>query len=238
MRMAHGSEQAAGDGWLAVGDAAAFVNPLISPGMTFGVGTSFMAARATVDALNRGVVSRDAFAAYEQYTAEMFSAVKNEVEMLYRGFRHADAYERTLMAKIATVLTAFFGKGRARLEEVKGYTASDAYTLGTLDPDYVDLMQRVIAVQRAGEESGADPADVALMVRGIVDPYIASLLTEEVVKNGEFGRFCTNYTDELVRIEGRIKAPGNYATWRCPTCQAFVNQPFERCMVCGEKRTA
>ncbi len=55
----------AGDGWLLVGDAARFVDPVFSSGVSVAMESAKRAASAIIDALLRGDVSAGSFAAYE-----------------------------------------------------------------------------------------------------------------------------------------------------------------------------
>jgi flavin-dependent dehydrogenase len=98
-RLIHDCERYAGDGWVAVGDAAMFVNPIFSPGLAFGMSTAYMAVNDTLGALKHNDFSPERFRPYEEYVRLLFSALVGENDMLYRGFRDRDSYERTLMVK-------------------------------------------------------------------------------------------------------------------------------------------
>ncbi len=56
----------AGDGWLLVGDAARFVDPIFSSGVSVAAESAQRAAAAIIGALRAGSVGAPAFAAYEQ----------------------------------------------------------------------------------------------------------------------------------------------------------------------------
>jgi FADH2 O2-dependent halogenase len=56
----------AGDGWLLVGDAARFVDPVFSSGVSVAMESAKRAAAAITGALGRNDVSTQAFADYEQ----------------------------------------------------------------------------------------------------------------------------------------------------------------------------
>jgi FADH2 O2-dependent halogenase len=59
-------DRLAGDGWLLVGDAARFVDPLFSPGLSVAAESARAAAEAIVAALAAGDTSAARFAAYEE----------------------------------------------------------------------------------------------------------------------------------------------------------------------------
>ena len=113
------SDRYAGDGWILLGDAGFFVNPLYSPGMTYGHAMANFAARETVSALESGDVSDQAFAAYDEGARAMFSALVSECEMWYRAFRHMDAFERGFMLRVAF----FIGLGHERISQMGGIHA-------------------------------------------------------------------------------------------------------------------
>jgi flavin-dependent dehydrogenase len=58
-------QELAGDGWLAVGDAGGFIDPLFSTGAHLAMFGGFSAAEAISAALDEGDVSRERFAAWE-----------------------------------------------------------------------------------------------------------------------------------------------------------------------------
>jgi flavin-dependent dehydrogenase len=98
-RLMHDSERYAGDGWLVIGDAAMFVNPIFSPGLAYGMASAYTALQASLRALAEDDFTEQRFSGYEEYARRLFDALASENDMLYRGFRHVDSYERTLMVK-------------------------------------------------------------------------------------------------------------------------------------------
>ncbi|HEV7888419.1 MAG TPA: cyclic nucleotide-binding domain-containing protein [Acidimicrobiales bacterium] len=231
-KMAHDCERFTGDGWLAVGDAAVFTNPLYAPGMNYGTGTAFMAAQATVNALNRRDYSARSFAAYEEYVRDVFDELLVENEMFYRAFRHPDMMERCLMLKF------FFGTTdriatRSGATAADPYTASEPYIFDLLNPRFTTVVRQVLDVQRADEEAGVDPAKTAKSVRAVIDPFLASLAQMPAVKEAEYGRFFTHYTNDLKRSAKKNKSIARMVTWHCPTCSTWVSIKQNRCHVCG-----
>src|SRR5262249_13585192 len=57
-------KQAAGDGWLLIGDAAGFIDPVFSSGLGVALESARRAGKAIVEALKAGNVSAPAFADY------------------------------------------------------------------------------------------------------------------------------------------------------------------------------
>ncbi len=61
------AKQVTGDGWLLIGDAAFFVDPLRSPGLTGGVATAYYAVQEVIKALDKGNLSCSRFDIYKAY---------------------------------------------------------------------------------------------------------------------------------------------------------------------------
>jgi flavin-dependent dehydrogenase len=98
-------DQLAGDGWLFVGDAAGFLDPLFSTGAHLAVKSADLAAATIDEALARGDTSRGAFVEYERsvrYAVDLFLGV---VQAFYKGeFRETlfEANQRTTLRRIIT----------------------------------------------------------------------------------------------------------------------------------------
>jgi flavin-dependent dehydrogenase len=164
--LSHYGERVAGDGWVAVGDAALFAHALFSPGLQHGAAGAWMAARDTAQALDRGDVSRAAFDRYQQFASDLFRAQLNENDVLFRAFRHADSFDRVVALKL------FASAGKA----VDGaeYGEADAASTFLLDPGYARTVEAVRDALRRGEAGGAPPRDIAREVRALVDPALAA----------------------------------------------------------------
>jgi flavin-dependent dehydrogenase len=74
-----------GDGWLAVGDAAGFLDPLFSTGAHLAMGGAVRAAAAIDAALTNGDVSASAFADYERAMRSAADLFLGAVQSFYRG---------------------------------------------------------------------------------------------------------------------------------------------------------
>jgi flavin-dependent dehydrogenase len=100
-------DQLAGDGWLFVGDAGGFLDPLFSTGAHLAMKGAELAAEAIDHALAAGNVSRAAFARYEasvRYAVDLFLGV---VQGFYAGeFRETlfEQNQRATMRKLITTI--------------------------------------------------------------------------------------------------------------------------------------
>ncbi|HMJ13682.1 MAG TPA: NAD(P)/FAD-dependent oxidoreductase, partial [Polyangiaceae bacterium] len=77
-------KQFAGDRWLMVGDAAAFIDPVFSTGVYLGMLGAFRAADTLDRALRRGRYARSEFAAYERWLRNVVQRYKGFVSGFYR----------------------------------------------------------------------------------------------------------------------------------------------------------
>ena len=98
----HYSTSYAGEGFLSVGDAAFFVNPLFSKGLAFGMFCAKEAARATAGHLTDP--ARGDFARYDRLLHSVYRALSTENEALYRSWASPAGFEQVLMAKLAGAL--------------------------------------------------------------------------------------------------------------------------------------
>lgn len=98
-------DQLAGDGWLFVGDAGGFLDPLFSTGAHLAIQGGFIGAETIDEALRRGDTSRAAFRDYEaavRYAVDLFLGV---VQGFYAGqFREVlfEEHQRKPMRRIIT----------------------------------------------------------------------------------------------------------------------------------------
>jgi flavin-dependent dehydrogenase len=79
----YASERVVGDGWLLVGDAAAFIDPVFSTGVYLGMSEAFRAASVIDRALSRGNVSRRAFLGYERWVRRAVGNYRDFVRGFY-----------------------------------------------------------------------------------------------------------------------------------------------------------
>lgn len=99
-------DQLTGDGWLFVGDAAGFLDPLFSSGAHLAIKSADLAAAAIDEALSRGDTSRPAFVEYEKavrYAVDLFLGV---VQAFYRGEFRETLFEANQRATLRRIITS------------------------------------------------------------------------------------------------------------------------------------
>jgi flavin-dependent dehydrogenase len=240
MGLVHSSEQYAGDGWVAIGDAADFVNPLFSTGLAAGLSLGYFAAQSAVKALDSGDLSRAAFAEYEGLVEQLFPAIVRDTEMLYRAARHPDSYEQTYLVKFAGLVTFVLemmmkhGGGDGMKGGPPGYRGKPLHPLAVnlTEPVYANNVTRIVEVLRAGEVSGEDPAVTAQKVREITEPYLVELRSSEAWTRLQMERVFADYNAQLERVDKPDWKP-LLPTWRCSNCGTANVMELERCHHCG-----
>ena len=101
--------EASGDGWLSVGDAAGFIDPLFSTGFHLAVRGGALAATAIREAFARGDFSRPRWSSYEQMVKKACDTYVGVVQAFYEGSLVELLFEtkkRDMMKKLVTSVLA------------------------------------------------------------------------------------------------------------------------------------
>lgn len=242
VKMVHAAQRVSGDGWLAVGDAAFFLNPLFSPGMSAGTTVAHIGAIETIKALDSGDFSAEAFAGYERVAQGVYSSLLRENEVYYQSYKHPVSYERVWLMKFASqtphlrrLQGLFDGLARegGRLEDLAkaGPPPPFAYD----DPIVRVPMLEIQALARADEAAGVDPAETAQKIKAIADAFIEGVRSAPGFDEFPVGRMMMDYDDRLERVEGKVYDPP-LPTRRCPECQSTILVSLTRCPVCARPR--
>lgn len=224
--MAHDVTQAAGDGWCAIGDAALFSNPIFSPGMTFGTGTSYMAACDSAGALERRDLSRASFATYEDYARRLIDALLDDTDTLYRSFEHVDSYERVIADRFFSAVPDIYDRDE--------YTETDPFVWEFLSPENRQRSKALKAIFIEGERAGKSPAEISKEVDALITPYISGLCARPEIAAIRLNRFFNFYDDQGHYLEKAQKARGTIEFTRCSCCKLFVNDAQLSCSNCGK----
>lgn len=236
------SERYAGDGWVAVGDVAFFVNPLFSPGLAYGFTMTHVAARTVAAALEAGDVSAEALAGYDDLARAIFETLLRTNEMLYRSARHPDMFEQVYLFwcthNITSGFTAAHGEdGVAGPLRPKGNVPPPTVG-GVLDPAYTERAKQIVAIQRDGEASGEDAAETARKVAAVIAPALDEVKAKQAYQRLQPWRVFRDFDADLQRRDADQWEP-LLEFWRCDRCDArHSTEHVSRCVVCGEPRPA
>lgn len=240
--LVHYSERYAGDGWLAVGDAAFFVNPFLSPGMTYGFAVAGVAAKHAVQALESGDFSYAALAAYDQAAGDTYRALIAENEMFYRCFRDPVSYEKPFLLKGSfSVLTGRFERVLKLLEGPQRLMPNmrppnPTAPGGITDPRYLDVVDAIVEVARDGEAGRETPAETARKVEAIVEPRLDYVRAMEGFEQLRVGRAFENFDDNFRRVDHKPEWRPLIERWRCANCGNDTPTEFDVCYACGQAR--
>lgn len=229
--LAHDSTQAAGDGWVAIGDSAQFSNPLFSHGINYGSGTAYMAAKDTVKALDDENYARSAFSNYEAYCTELYPVLMQETDFYYRSWAHPLAFEKTLQAK--------FHWGAIDVLELEDYSDRDPYVFDPLNPKWTGLLAETREIMKKREAEGGDPEKMAHDLAAIIDPFNQACAVEAAERNIDLNAVFNNFDGDGKRVEDKQNKPRAYfKAYPCPHCNLWQDDSLSRCPNCGTENPA
>ncbi len=213
----------AGEGFLSVGDAAFFVNPLFSKGLAFGMFCAKEAARATAGHLTDP--ARGDFARYDGLLHSVYRALSAENEALYRSWAWPAGFEQVLMAKLAGALPEVRNRADGLVHEDVPYRL--------LAPRHAKVFTDLVALTR---DAGSAREDRSPQIAAVTGRYLEELRTDPETIDARLGRFLTYYDDNLVRHENaaEVAQPGVFAAVACPGCHQYINATLGRCPACGQ----
>ncbi|WP_036480199.1 NAD(P)/FAD-dependent oxidoreductase [Myxosarcina sp. GI1] len=139
------AKEITGNGWLSIGEAAFFVDPLISPGLTSGAATAYFAAQSTLRALDNCNFSRQAFADYEHFAYKLYEAHERDNHLVYMSFNHPRAIE------IIQRFQEIDARRHFNQHINSDYTLADTNVWGILNPVYQSFQQQLWHIMRQAE---------------------------------------------------------------------------------------
>jgi flavin-dependent dehydrogenase len=137
------SRMATGAGWLSIGDAAFFVDPLISPGLTAGAAMAYQAVCATIDQLETGA----GFQRYQSYVKELHEALERDNQLVYMSFNHPRSMALIQQFQEIDARRHFLD------HEDCDYTLADTNVWGILTPGYQRLQRAAWEIMREAEDA-------------------------------------------------------------------------------------
>jgi flavin-dependent dehydrogenase/AcrR family transcriptional regulator len=173
------ARRVSGDGWLLVGDAAFFVDPLISPGLTGGTATAYRAAMASVAALDAGIFGEAFFSDYESFVHGLHDALERDNQLVYMSFDHPEAL--ALVQRLQEIAAR-----RHFLDHRNhDYGPDDTNVWGILAPEYQQMQRAAWSLLREEEErlgrslavseqSSRDYEPVVARLRALLDAHVGA----------------------------------------------------------------
>ena len=139
------AKQIVGDGWLSIGEAAFFVDPLISPGLTGGVATAYFAAQTTLKAIDNDTFARQAFSEYEHFAYKLYEALERDNQLVYMSFNHPKAIE------IIQRFQEIDARRHFNQHISSDYTLADTNVWGILSPVYQSFQKQLWQIMHQAE---------------------------------------------------------------------------------------
>ena len=186
------ARQVAGDGWLLVGDAAFFVDPLISPGLTAGSAMAFRAVDATVRTLDEPDQMVSAFAGYDEFTHQLHDALERDNQLVYMSFNHPEALE--LVQRFQEI------DARKHFVEHEGddYSMADTNVWGILDDRYQIIQRELHAIMSASEHDVGVQVPVQEQSAADYEPMVAQMR-----------RFLNSHLEEFASLTPYVQQNSN-----------------------------
>ncbi|GAB4376433.1 MAG: hypothetical protein Kow00121_23540 [Elainellaceae cyanobacterium] len=139
------AQQMSGDGYLIVGDAAFFVDPLISPGLTGGVATAYFAAQESLRVLDGAEASRQTLINYERFAKRLHEALERDNQLVYMSFNHPESL------KLIQRFQEIDARRHFHQHVEADYSLVDTNVWGILSPQYQKMQQKLWAVMHQAE---------------------------------------------------------------------------------------
>jgi flavin-dependent dehydrogenase len=158
-----------GDGWITVGDAAFFIDPLRSPGLTGGVATGYFAAEESLKALAKDDFGKGAFATYESFVKELWEMLEEQNQIAYMAFNHPESIE--IVRRLGEVSSR---RHFSRIVDAD-YTVEDTNVWGHLSPPHRQRQRLVWSIMREEELEVGRRVPVAEQTSRDYEPMIRRL---------------------------------------------------------------
>jgi hypothetical protein len=238
-----------GPGWLAVGDACGFTNPLYSPGITATMSTSTYAAELTHQALEVAKSAPDAdaaelsvrkmFAPYDDFARRLIPALNQMNRFQYVSFR------APILGTRLSALWQFFAGievGFPKLTVETYASNSIKWAWGSMLPEYETVARKVIeTIAPIPLEESVPDATVRELIEfsdGILRAAFDSAPTDSDRFGFRWDSFLRYYDRSLNYSEEF--SPGDHYCRQCPGCGSWfaLHPGWRKCYTCGHKRTA
>ncbi|MBE7380351.1 MAG: NAD(P)/FAD-dependent oxidoreductase [Leptolyngbya sp. SIO1E4] len=152
------ARQVSGDGWLIIGDAAFFVDPLISPGLTGGVATAYFAAQESLQVIDGNKATRANFGRYEHFAHYLHEALERDNQLVYMSFNHPEAIE--LVQRFQEIdARRHFNQHQNLMDD---YRLADTNVWGILSPSYQVMQKQLWQIMHQAEQHAAAADDAQL----------------------------------------------------------------------------
>jgi flavin-dependent dehydrogenase len=240
----------AGPGWLAIGDACGFTNPLHSPGITAAMGTSTYAAELTHEVMATAKSSKDASSAevsvrkilapYEDFAKRLIPSLNKMNKFNYVCFR-----DPRLGPQVSCMWQFFSGIGIPGWQLIrqdynlnwKTYVPHNInWAWGSQVPEYDSVATK--AIELIGDIPLDEPVPDAV-VQELLD--FSNKVKKEAVASNKFNfRWdgLLRYYDIFMNYDENKTTKDTFAR-QCKECGSWIHcrPDWRKCYSCGQERT-
>jgi flavin-dependent dehydrogenase len=210
----------AGPGWLAVGDAAGFIDPVLSTGVMLALHSAWHAGRTAIAVVRGEETEADALARYRSHHLGAFDDLLRMVRFYYQQNLHRDDYfweskrilvqEHTALRpqKAFVVLTSGLVQNLA-LDDVRATTRArrreraehdDAPDLDAADPD--ELAFVCLHFRRPPADDDVDGPDRGTSLYVLVEPADAAAPTLRRTRNFHVNGIAPRHGNDPISVPG------------------------------------
>lgn len=226
------SPKVTGNGFIAIGDATGFTNPLYSPGINANMGTSVAAAELTASYLD----SEDA-----KGRAESMQKYEEYCNGRVDGLHRMNVFNYVLMRSpqlgpLGPLWQYLSGTGMPGWQKMRTYdfnTAGDIlknWDWGAREPEYAEFADSVIKMLPGKPSEPVDP-EIEQLILNMSDAKVKELVAGGKFKNRWAG-LLRWYNDSLIRSETKIDK--DILARRCSKCTNWRLLTGDRkCATCG-----
>lgn len=231
------SPKVSGKGWIAIGDAVGFTNPLYSPGINASMGTSIYAAELTSSYISsrNSLAREEILGRYNEYCQNRIPNLHLMTKFNYLCMRSPK------LGPLGPLWTYLCGTGNANFQKIKTFELRNVSDMlmnwdwGSQEPEFINFASQVIKLL---EGPPTEPS------QEIIDQVL--LFSEEslrsVVAAGKFNNRWAGllrwYDDDLVFHD--TKTWKDVLSRRCNGCRNWriLHSDMLKCAFCGEEHTA
>lgn len=240
-----------GPGWVAIGDATGFTNPLFSPGINVGMASSIYAAEQTHKALEAAAESageadaeaaiRNVFAPYDKFLANLVPSVAQMNRFLYSCFRDPRLGERVAVpwqyyagATVGYDPVHLQGTFTLDLKQMSQYARN--WIWGAQLPEYDALAQETIRITSPYPLSQRLPEEVVQQVLTLSEKLMAESYARNPAKGIRWAGKIKTHDATMRYVEG--KDGFDHFSNRCAECKCWTirREDWTLCHNCGKER--
>jgi flavin-dependent dehydrogenase len=230
-RLTYYSPIVAGPGWLSVGNASGFINPLISPGINVGLAQSCLGAEVTAATLARGETSlNEALRGYQAFVASLIAQIDRYHRLWYYSFRDIRAFEALIPVVLAFGIANepdhyrhFFHKGDVE------------WGLGTSEEGWDEFCREALPLV-TGPAAQPLPEDALEALRRICDRWREHC--RRAYPDNAWSSYYRHYNDALERVPGKSERLNAKVVLERCVCRAWKPKALRKCPICGAIREA